>query len=147
MKNSDFRDVDVLDLLPQQPPFVMVDRLVFLDGKVTVTETDVRPDNLFMEDYGLNPCGLIENIAQTCAARMGYINKYVYREGVKLGFIGAIKDLCVFRTVRAGERLTTRFEVLQEVMQLTLGRAEVKVGDEMVVTAEIKIALSDIDAK
>jgi hypothetical protein len=34
-----------------------------------------------------------------------------------------------------------------EVMRLTLVNATVKVGDETIVTAEMKIALSDIEAK
>jgi hypothetical protein len=45
-----------------------------------------------------------------------------------------------------GEQLTTSIEVKEEVMQLTLVDARVKVGDETVVTAEMKIALSDIDS-
>ena len=94
----------------------------------------------------LNSCALVENIAQTCAARMGYINQYIYKEKVKLGFIGGIKNLVVLRPVLLGEVLTTTIEVVQEVLQLTLVNAMVKVGDETVVSAEMKIALSDIDA-
>ena len=124
----------------------MIDRLVHFDPVVTTTQFEVRADNLFMEDGVLNSCALVENIAQTCAARMGYINQYIYKEKVKLGFIGGIKNLVVLRPVLLGEVLTTTIEVVQEVLQLTLVNAMVKVGDETVVSAEMKIALSDIDA-
>jgi 3-hydroxymyristoyl/3-hydroxydecanoyl-(acyl carrier protein) dehydratase len=100
-----------------------------------------------MEDGILNSCALVENIAQTCAARMGYINEYILKDKVKLGFIGDIKHLQVIRPVRLGEVLTTEVEVVQEVLQMTLVKARVKVGEELIVTADMKIALTDIEAQ
>lgn len=146
MEKQPLEQINVLTLLPQRRPFVMIDRLTHFDPVRTVTELTVREDNLFYEDGQLNPCALVENIAQTCAARMGYINQYLYKENVKLGFIGGIKNLQVMRTARLGETLTTAIDVVEEVMQLTLVNATVSVGDETLVTAEMKIALSDIDA-
>ena len=135
MENS-VETIDVLTLLPQRPPFVMIDRLVHFDEVATTTLLTVRKDNLFMEEGGvLNPCALVENIAQTCAARMGYINKYIYKNKMRLGFIGGIRNLQILRPVRVGEQLTTSIE------------ATVKVGDETIVTAEMKIALSDIESE
>ena len=146
MTDSELSSIDVLTLLPQRPPFIMIDRLIHFDETVTTTQLTVRTDNLFTEADGhLNPCALVENIAQTCAARMGYINRYIYRQRVRLGYIGGIKNLQVLRTPRVGELLTTNIEVLQEVMKLTLVNATVRVGDEVIVTAEMKIALSDIE--
>ena len=148
MTKTQLETIDVLTLLPQRPPFVMIGRLIHFDEVVTTTQLEVRPDNLFMEADGLlNNCALVENIAQTCAARMGYINQYIYKERVRLGFIGSIKNLQVLRPAREGEVLTTSIEVVQEVLQLTLVNATVKVGDETIVTAEMKIALSDIEVK
>ena len=148
MTKTQLETIDVLTLLPQRPPFVMIDRLIHFDEVVTTTQLEVRSDNLFMEADGLlNNCALVENIAQTCAARMGYINQYIYKERVRLGFIGSIKNLQVLRPAREGEVLTTSIEVVQEVLQLTLVNATVKVGDETIVTAEMKIALSDIEVK
>ena len=106
----------------------------------------MRADNLFAEGEVLNPCALVENIAQTCAARMGYINHYIYKEKVKLGFIGSVRDLIILRDVKVGEVLTTAIEVMEEIMGLTLVRATVTVAGETIVTAEMKIALTDIDA-
>lgn len=143
----DLRDIDVLTLLPQRPPFVMIDALTHFDIVVTTTEFTVREDNIFLEEGELNPCAIEENIAQTCAARMGYVNSYINRESVKLGFIGSVKNLNVLLPVFLGDTLTTTIKVVEEVMQLTLVEAEVKRGDDIVATAEMKIALSDIDAQ
>ena len=100
-----------------------------------------------LENGRLNACALIENIAQTCAARMGYINHYIYKKEVQLGFIGSVKNLIVKRVPLLGETLTTSIKVMEEIMQLTLVQAEIKVGEESIVTAEMKIALSEKTVK
>ena len=77
MTKTQLETIDVQTLLPQRPPFIMIDRLIHFDEVVTTTQLEVRSDNLFIEDGVLNNCVLVENIAQTCAARMGYINQYI----------------------------------------------------------------------
>lgn len=144
--NEDISKVDVLTLIPQRPPFVMIDRLIHFDEVNTVSELTIRNDNLFFEEGHLSASGLIENIAQTCAARIGYINSLSH-ESVKLGFIGGIRDLVIAKTPQLGETITTVIRVKEEVLQMTLVDAKVKANDETLVTAEMKIALSDIEAK
>ena len=147
MTKNELEAIDVLTLLPQRPPFVMIDCLTHFDDVLTASRFQVKADNIFMGDDGvLNSCALAENIAQTCAARMGYINQYILKDKVKLGFIGDIKHLKIWREARAGEELRTEIEVMQEVLQMTLVKARVKVGEETIVTADMKIALTDIDA-
>ena len=142
-----FEDIDVHTLLPQQEPFVIIDQLLHFDEVTTTTRFTVREDHLYVEDGRLNACALIENIAQTCAARMGYINHYIYKKEVQLGFIGSVKNLVVKRVPLLGETLTTTIKVMEEIMKLTLVQAEIKVGEETIVTAEMKIALSDKTVK
>ena len=142
-----FEDIDVHTLLPQQEPFVMIDQLLHFDEVTTTTRFTVREDHLYVEDGRLNACALIENIAQTCAARMGYINHYIYKKEVQLGFIGSVKNLVVKRVPLLGETLTTTIKVMEEIMKLTLVQAEINVGEETIVTAEMKIALSDKTVK
>ena len=138
----DYKQIDVTTLLPQQPPFVLIDHLLQYEEKVTTTSLQVREENMFVEDGQLNPCAYVENIAQTCAARLGYINKYIYHRDVCIGFIGAVRNLVVLRSAHVGEKLTTTITVREEVMQLTLVDAIVQVGEETVCTAEMKIAVS-----
>jgi predicted hotdog family 3-hydroxylacyl-ACP dehydratase len=139
----DFEQIDVTTLLPQQPPFVLIDHLLHFDNEVTTTSLLVQEDNMFVEDSRLDPCAYVENIAQTCAARLGYINKYIYHRDVCIGFIGAIRNLIVLRSAHVGEKLTTTITVREEVMQLTLVDATVQIGEETVCTAETKIALAE----
>lgn len=139
----DLEQIDIHELLPQREPFVMVDKLVYFDEKTTTTSFLVREDNLFVENGRLNACALAENIAQTCAARLGYVNKYILKRGIQIGFIGAVKDLKVIDTPVVGDVLTTTIHVLEQIMGLTLVTAVIRIGDRVVTTAEMKIALAD----
>ena len=142
----EIKDITLNELLPQRPPFVMIDRLLSSDAMYSVTVLEVRDDNIFVEDERLTASGLIENIAQTCAARIGYIN---LNNGstVKIGVIGSISNLTVTRTPKVGERLTTTIQLLEEMFNVTMVLASIKIGEEEIVSANMKIALTDIDSK
>ena len=131
-----------MDLIPQRPPFVMVDRVVDFDWMRTSTSFTVRDDCLFVEDGMLISDGVVETVAQTCAARMGCIS-FIKGERVKLGFIGAVRDMSFLRQPVVGETLITRITVREEVFGMTMVDAEVRSGDEVIATAEMKIALKD----
>ncbi len=135
--------IDIHELLPQQEPFVMVDTLTFFDEKTTSTKFTVRKDNIFVEDGVLNECAIAENIAQTCAARLGYINKYILKRGIQIGFIGGIKNLTFSETPKVGDVLDTTIYVTEQVMEITLVNATVKCCDRIIATAEMKIAMAE----
>jgi predicted hotdog family 3-hydroxylacyl-ACP dehydratase len=131
------------ELLPQQSPFIMIDCLTKFDEKITETNFEVRNDNIFVENGKLNACALAENIAQTCAARLGYVNKYILKKDVQIGFIGAIKNLSVVETPSVGDILTTRIEVLQDIMGVTLVDAQIVCNNKVIVKAQMKIAIAE----
>ncbi len=141
-------EIDIHTLLPQQEPFVMVGRLIHFDMEKTVTRTTVNPDNIFVENGLFTPSGIIENIAQTCAARIGYVNKYILRKGIQLGFIGAIRNLRLHRLPAAGQEIETAIVTVEEVFGMTLVTATVKSGDnDIIAECEMKIAVSEVDSQ
>lgn len=143
--NNDYPSVQ--SLIPQRPPFVMIDRLEHFDMVVTQTSFTVRPDNIFVEDNLLSASGLLENMAQTCAARMGYINS-LSNEGVKVGVIGTMRGFKILSLPQVGQRLFTSLQVQEEMFNIVLGTTTVCDADNNVLaTGQMKIALTDIDAK
>ena len=135
------RTIDVHDLLPQQEPFVMIGSLVHLDKILTVTETEVQADNIFVDQNHFSASGLMENIAQTCAACIGYINNYILKKGIQLGFIGAVRNFEVISLPEVGDVITTRVEVKEEVFGMTLAEAVIMCGNKVLVTSDMKIAV------
>ena len=145
MSCSDISSVNILDLIPQRPPFIMIDCLTHFDPVITSSRFTVRDNNFFFSEGRLLASGLIENIAQTCAARIGYINR-LSNEVIKLGFIGAVRNLKIYKTPLTGDTIYTIITVKEEVFQMTLVDAVVKLNDETIAEAEMKIALSDIES-
>ena len=142
----DYKKINILELLPQRPPFVMLDALTHFDEVITRTRLQVTTDNIFVEKNSFTESGIIENIAQTCAARMGYINKYIQSDSVKIGFIGSIKDLIINKLPKTGDILNTTIEVVSEVFAITLVNAKVEVGDKLIASCEMKISLTEINS-
>ena len=139
---NDLEKIPVTALLPQQPPFVMIDTLTAFSEKETATRLLVRGDNIFVEHGRLTPYGLLENMAQTCAARLGYAS-YVLRQPVRVGFIGAVRGGKFCRQPAVGETIDTRVEVLEEILGLTLVNAKVYAGNNLLAEAQMKIALKE----
>ena len=137
------RSIDIHELLPQQEPFVMVSNIIHYDACTTITQTYIADDNLFVEDGRLNASGMMENIAQTCAARIGYYNKYILKKDVQIGFIGDIRDFKVIENPKAGSTITTTIKVIEEIMDITLAESETICDGKTIATAVLKIALKE----
>jgi predicted hotdog family 3-hydroxylacyl-ACP dehydratase len=140
-------DIDITELLPQRRPFILVDRLLDFDRERVQTSFEVREESIFCDGNCLSEPGLIENIAQTCAARAGYINKYIGSDTVKLGLVGAIRNLEIFRLPQVGEVVVTQVSVKEEIFGMTLVDALVSVGEEPIARSEMKISLTDIPSE
>ena len=138
----EIKDIDILTLIPQRRPFVMIDRLLSFDEIESSTDFVIKEDNIFCKDGFFLETGIMENIAQTCAARIGYIN-INNNESVKIGVIGSIKDLVITKLPKVGATLFTKVKVLSEVFAITLVEAEVYNNDELIAKCEMKISLTD----
>ena len=133
---------NIEELLPQHPPFIMVDALTEYDNDAAETQFEVNADNLLVKDGKLRTCGLIENIAQTSAARIGYYYKYVLHQPVQMGFVGSIRGMKVKRNPQVGEVLTTRIEIIAEAFGMVAFAATVRDGSgDVIAKAEMKTAI------
>ena len=138
--------IDIHAVLPQQEPFVMVGRLVKFTLRSSTTETLIREDNLFVDDGIFSPCGIMENIAQTCAARIGFYNKYILQNDVQIGYIGAIRDYEILGTAKVGSTIRTTVDVLEEVFGMTLASAVVESDGRVIAEGQIKLAVKNIES-
>ncbi len=142
--SGDFlRSIDIHELLPQQEPFVMIGCLTHFDMIRTVTETKIQENNIFVENGMFSASGLIENIAQTCAARIGFVNKYILKKGIQIGFIGAIKDLRIHSIPKVGDVIMTVVDVQEEIFGMILAKAEITCGENILVETNMKIAIKE----
>lgn len=139
------RSIDIHTVLPQQEPFVMVGTLTHFEPLTSTTETVVKEDNLFVENDCFTPFGMMENIAQTCASRIGFYNKYILHKEVQIGYIGAIRDYVITGKAPVGSLITTTVDVQEEVFGMTLALAKVECNNKVIATAQIKLAVNNAE--
>ena len=128
-------------LIPQRAPFVMIDQLIGFDEKFTHTAFQVREDNIFVVNGELREPGLVENIAQTAAARAGYISQKENKP-VLVGFIGAVKDLLVFDLPKTGDVLETEISIENQVFDATLISGKIRCSGVLLAQCEMKIFIT-----
>jgi predicted hotdog family 3-hydroxylacyl-ACP dehydratase len=139
------RSIDVHTVLPQQEPFVMVGNLIAFTSDASTTETVISDTNIFVDNGYFSPSGMMENIAQTCAARVGFYNKYVLHKDVQVGFIGAVRNYVINELPAAGTTIHTKVDILQDIFGMTLANARVVSGDKVYATAEIKLSVRNVE--
>ena len=132
--------MNILDLIPQRAPIVMVDKFVGIDDGVSHTEFNVLEDNIMVENGVLSECGLIEHIAQSAAARVGYIFKSENKD-VPIGYIGSVNKFTIDTLPPVGSLIKTEVKVLQEVGGISLIEAVCKIAGEHIAGCRMKIFL------
>lgn len=132
--------MDILELIPQRAPFVMINKLVSVQGRSATSVFQVTEENIFVNEGLFQESGLIENIAQTAAAMNGY-HALVGGGAVKNGYIGGIKNLEIKSLPEVGNLLTTVVKEEHNVMNTSIIIGEIRVGDQPVATCEMKVFL------
>lgn len=134
---------DQLDaILPQRPPFVMIDALVADNPDATETSFEILPSNILIHNGKATAALLVENIAQTAAAGAGF--KAQQGNGpVLVGFIGAIKNLEIHALPGVGARLRTITRQVNAVFNVSIVEGTVYLDDQLLASCEIKIFLQE----
>ena len=128
----------ILGLIPQRPPIVMVDSFFGIEENCSYSGLTITSDNIFCEAGKLQEPGIIEHIAQSAAARIGFIYTRQVAQG-PLGFIGSVDKLKIYNLPEVGMKLFTEITVVQEVFDITLVSAQVKAGEELIAECRMKI--------
>lgn len=142
MRSAIVKGDAVLNLIPQRPPIVMIDSLLDADDTFALTGLTIHENNIFVEEGVLKEPGLVENIAQTAAAMTGY-EAVKKNESVKIGFIGAVKNLQIFHHPKVGSTLQTTVRVNNQVLNVSIIKGEVREGETLVAECEMKIFLEE----
>ncbi|TDQ75861.1 hypothetical protein [Sphingobacterium yanglingense] len=131
----------IIKLIPQRFPMVMIDRLLDYTAETVVVDFEIRTDNLFVAGGQLQESGLLEHMAQSVAAHTGY-SYYIREEQAPTGYIGSIQKAEVHRLPLVGEVLTSKVEIIQEFMGVTLVHIETYIGQESIGSAQMKTVIA-----
>lgn len=130
-------------LIPQKPPFVMVDRLTGFSEASTTTAFVIKADNIFVENGVFKEPGLVENIAQTAAARAGYVSR-TENKPVLVGYIGAVNNLQIFSLPKTGDELITEITIENQIFDVTLISGKTSCNGQPVAQCKMKIFINQL---
>ncbi|MHA4810357.1 3-hydroxyacyl-ACP dehydratase [Flavitalea flava] len=128
----------MLSLIPQRPPFVMIDQLLYSDGKMARTAFRVPEENIFVEDGLFREPGLMENMAQTAAAGAGSISR-IENKPVQVGYIGAVKNLQISGLPKINDELITEIRIEEQIFNATVISGKVWCNGVILAQCEMKI--------
>lgn len=129
---------NILTLIPQRPPFVMVDQLIYSDDKSSRSTFLITKENIFVTNGKFREAGLVENIAQTAAARAGY-NAQSENKPVQVGYIGAVKNLEIFALPIINDEIETEVAIENQVFDVTIIVGKVRCNGKLMAQCEMKI--------
>lgn len=130
--------VPVLEYIPQRPPFVLVDNMLECDDERILTEFVVPETHVLVQAGQLTAPGVMENIAQTCATRIGWVNR---GNPVRIGVIGSISHLEIDFLPKVGQTLLTEVKVVSQVFDATIIHATCSCDGKRVAECDMKVFL------
>jgi 3-hydroxyacyl-[acyl-carrier-protein] dehydratase len=124
--------------IPQRAPFIMIDNLIEATSNTFETDFQVVPDNIFLDEGILREFALIENIAQSSAVGLGFLNMSSRTIQVD-GFIGAISKLKVHDLPKVNDKIYTIVTRLHQFDNLYLLKGENFVNGKKLMECEVKL--------
>jgi predicted hotdog family 3-hydroxylacyl-ACP dehydratase len=135
---TNLRDIAVSELLPHDPPMVMLDRVLSFSESELVAEVDIRADSVMCMADGVPGWVGIEYMAQAVAAHAGYqarLDGAAPMIGYLLGTRSYKSSVSVFPI---GKTLSVRIELLFVEMGLGAFACRIEM-DSPVATATINV--------
>ncbi|SDG51782.1 hypothetical protein SAMN04487996_119127 [Dyadobacter soli] len=132
----------ITDYIPHRAPFVMVDNLVNATRERFESDFTVTNDNVLVKNGFFQETGLIEHMAQTCAAAFGYLDREAGGEP-KIGFIGAVSKVLVTELPPVGATIQTVVTPLHQLGNIYLVKGESFLDGRILLGCELKIVVSE----
>jgi predicted hotdog family 3-hydroxylacyl-ACP dehydratase len=133
---------NILHLIPQRPPMVMVDHLLEVEDQGCKTSLRVKEENIFVSEGKLTEPGLLEHIAQSAAARQGYLSR---KSGFAppIGYIGAIQQVEILGLPKINDEIVTKITIKNQIFEVMIISAVVYRNEIELARCEMKIFISN----
>ena len=139
-----FDKEDIVRLIPQREPMVMIDSVSAEETDRCTTTLTITADNLFVRNGRFMEAGLVENAAQSAAALVGLQGMQQAADATpKIGFIGEVKDFHIFRLPETGVQIQTTVSIVAVVDAVTLVEYQTFVQKEQIATGRLKVFLTN----
>ena len=132
---------NILSLIPQRAPFVMVDKLLYADETSAITNFLINEKNIFVVNGKFREAGLVENMAQTAAAHAGHISS-TQKKIPAIGYIGDVKNLEIVELPEIDDELETEIKIENQIFEVTIITGKITCKKKLIASCEMKIFIS-----
>lgn len=132
---------DITNFIPHRAPFLMIDNLILANAERFESDFFIEDNNVLVRSGHFEESGLIENIAQTCAAGFGFLD-HGKDEKPKIGFIGAVSKLEVFELPPVHSKIDTVVTPTHQLGNIFLVKGENYCNGRKLLECEIKIVVT-----
>lgn len=134
------------ELLPHDPPMILLDRVVRWDSKSLVAEVDCKRPNLFSNEGGMTPSWLgVEYLVQALGALAGLKLKEEGEE-IKIGFLLGVRNYKASKSMfpAEGSLLVEVKEVLlDDKTKLAAFDGKITLDERIVAEGQVKAVMPD----
>lgn len=120
----------------------MIGNLLHVSKEVFESDFFIDESNILLKDDFFQESGLIENIAQTCAASFGYLDR-VENEYPRIGFIGAISRLIIHELPPVNSKINTIVTPTHQLGNIFMVLGRNFLDGRMLMECEMKIVISE----
>lgn len=128
---------EILRLIPQRPPFVMIDG-VYKGHEENFTTLKITDSNVLVDNGEFTAAGIVENIAQTAAACMN-LSRIDQSGDSAIGYIGSVKHLTLKCLPLVGETIRTTVAFVHRIMNAHVVKGRVYRGEEEIASCDLQI--------
>jgi predicted hotdog family 3-hydroxylacyl-ACP dehydratase len=133
---------DLVALIPQKPPFVLVSSLMRVTEDECTTVFEIPVNHVLCKNGVLQASGLIENMAQTCAAKLGYEYELLGKP-MPIGFIGDVRDFKCSQLPPAGTTISTDIRIDNRVFDVTVISGKVYMDGKEIASCKMKVFIEE----
>jgi predicted hotdog family 3-hydroxylacyl-ACP dehydratase len=125
-------------LLPHKDPFIMIDELITATPQKMETRFLIEIDNIFLDENGFREFGMIENMAQSCAAGLCFIGMQ-NKQKPQDGYLGSVSKLQLHQLAQLHDVIQTIVYPLQQFGNMHLLKCVTYLKGALLMEAELKL--------
>ena len=133
-------------IIPQKQPFVLVSSLLETAETGCSTSFTIPEGHVLSDAQHLQPSGLLENMAQSCALMMGYQGALQVANSnggevpePKVGFIGDIREFKCSALPEVGSTIQTQITIENQIFDVTMIDGQVTQNETVIASCKMKI--------
>ncbi len=137
MAENLFKNIE--KIIPQRYPMILIDQYKRIDADTACSGAQFSPDSYGCHNGWVSETMLVEAVAQTAAAHIGYEAILENRKEKSIGMLATIDAFTWYDRVKDTERVEIRTTKTDEIGPFKLIEADITIGDRQIATGGIKV--------